>query len=246
MFLTLGQDRVLNMQQNNNGQTGRFTTFGRLLAVTSLCGFFIVGCGGGSGDDTTDTTVVEDSSRFIGEHYSGSGNCSFCHDGLLYNEDKDISIVSAWSTSMMANATRDPYWQAKVASELKRNPQLTDFINDACSRCHAPMANDSIRKEDGVEPEIFGSGFLNPDNAYFEHAMDGVSCTLCHQISDYTDLGTAEGTSGEFVVDIYEDRAERPAYGQYDLPYALPMIEQVEFSFPGTDSPLTTCWAPIR
>jgi hypothetical protein len=41
---------------------------------------------------------------------------------------------------MMANATRDPFWQAKVRSELNRTPELSQAINDKCSRCHAPMA----------------------------------------------------------------------------------------------------------
>ncbi len=217
------------MQLNNNSQTGRFTSFGRLLAVISLSGFFIVGCGGGSGDDSTDTTVVDDSSRFVGEHYSGSGNCSFCHDALTDGVN-DISIVSTWSTSMMANATRDPYWQAKVASELKRNPQLTDFINDACSRCHAPMANDSAIKDD-IEPQIFGLGFLDPDNAYFEHAADGVSCTLCHQIEDGDGDGLPDGgTSGGFVVAEYMNRVDRPAYGEYADPIAEPMQMDVAFT----------------
>ena len=61
---------------------------------------------------------------------------------------------------MMANATRDPYWRAKVASELHRNPSVSDEINDKCSRCHAPMANEAMKKE-GVEVSIFGGGFLN-------------------------------------------------------------------------------------
>jgi hypothetical protein len=226
-FFTLGQDMEQGMQQNNSGQTGKFTAFGRLLAVTSLCGFFIVGCGGGSGDDTTDTTVVEDSSRFIGDYYSGSGNCSFCHDALTDGVN-DISIVSAWSSSMMANATRDPYWQAKVASELKRTPLQDGLINDACSRCHAPMAHDSAIK-DGEVPEIFGQGFLNPANAYFDHAADGVSCTLCHQIEDIN-LGQPEGTSGGFVVAEYTDPVDRPAYGEYSYPIEWPMQNDVAFT----------------
>ena len=68
--------------------------------------------------------------NFVGDHFSGSGNCVQCHDGLVDTKEGEVSIVKNWSTSMMANASRDPYWQAKVASELYRNPSVSDQVND--------------------------------------------------------------------------------------------------------------------
>jgi len=65
---------------------------------------------------------------FEGTHFTGSGRCAECHDDLTDTQGKDISIVENWSSSMMANSTRDPYWRAKVASELHRNPNLSDEI----------------------------------------------------------------------------------------------------------------------
>ena len=44
----------------------------------------------------------------------------------------------------MANVTKAPFWQAKVATELDRNSHLSTLINDTCSKCHAPMANYEI------------------------------------------------------------------------------------------------------
>jgi len=111
--------------------------------------------------------------NFTDPHFSGSGNCSNCHDNLRDTQNNDISIVKDWSSSMMANASKDPYWKAKVASELHRNPNLSDKINDKCSRCHTPMANEAAKKA-GVAPEILGNGFLNPSNPYYDHALDGV------------------------------------------------------------------------
>ena len=194
----------------------------------SLALMLFGGCGGGGGsDDSTDTTDTTEStlvgSTFIGEYYSGSGNCSVCHDGITDSNGNDLSIVTAWSTSMMANAARDPYWQAKIASELKRTPLQADFLNDACSRCHAPMANDSANK-DGVDPQILDEGFLDPDNAYHDPAVDGVSCSLCHQI---TETGSE---SGEYVVDIYTNKVDRPAFGGYLDPIQEPMQVNVEFT----------------
>ena len=62
---------------------------------------------------------------FTSEHFSGSANCTMCHNGLNDQNGLDVSIETDWSSTMMANATRDPFWKAKVRSELNRNPQLS-------------------------------------------------------------------------------------------------------------------------
>lgn len=173
--------------------------------------------------------IAESNPNFIGTHFSGSGNCSQCHDGLSDSQGNDLSIVKNWSTSMMANSTRDPYWRAKVASELHRNPQLSDEINDKCSRCHAPMANDAMKKEN-IPLEILDNGMLNPSHAYYNQALDGVSCTACHQISDNGLLGSLEGFSGKYSILTYSNLVDRPIYGQYSNPVANPMMNQVSFT----------------
>ncbi|MGF1545813.1 MAG: PQQ-dependent sugar dehydrogenase [Thiotrichales bacterium] len=164
---------------------------------------------------------------FIGKHYQGSGTCSLCHNNLKDSAGNDLSLVNAWSSNMMANSARDPYWRAKVAAEIKRNPQLESEINDKCSRCHAPMANDTIRK-DGGPMSILGAGMLNPSSPHFDLAMDGVSCTVCHQIEDTGLLGTEVSNSGNFSVRAYPDtpqeKANRPAFGQY----ADPLVEDMK------------------
>ena len=78
---------------------------------------------------------------FESTHFSGSGNCSSCHDGLRDNRGVDLSIGRAWSATMMAHATRDPVFQAKFASEVKRHPALGPVLSAKCLRCHAPMAS---------------------------------------------------------------------------------------------------------
>ena len=115
-------------------------------------------CGDGSEGDSTSVSIVTtpspvitpppsiSSATFVSEHFSGSGNCAVCHNGIFDENGSDVSIETDWSSSMMANATRDPFWIAKVKSELNRNPDLTDLINDKCSRCHAPMANEEMRR----------------------------------------------------------------------------------------------------
>ncbi len=168
---------------------------------------------------------------FTDSHYSGSGVCSDCHDGLSTTGGEDISIVRHWSNSMMAHAGVDPYWMAKVASELKRNPQLSSVINDKCSRCHLPMANDAASKNaDPIVILAADNGFLDPNNPYYRHAREGVSCTLCHQIAASPDLGTLAGFSGNWRVDTYTTLADRPAYGQYSGVNTLPMRNNVQFT----------------
>jgi len=168
---------------------------------------------------------------FEGKHYSGSGACGVCHNNLIDDNGIDVSIGTAWETSTMANAARDPYWRAKAAATIKNYPHLEHEVNDTCTRCHAPMANDAARK-DSVEPKIFEDGFLNPANEYFDHAMDGVSCSLCHQIQDTGSLGTIASMSGNFTVQELppEERENRPAYAQYTDPVGAYMTANSDFT----------------
>ena len=114
--------------------------------------------------------TLAENTNFTTSHFSGLGNSVTCHDGLTETSGENVSIVRDWATSMMANATKDPFWQAKVATELDRTKNLsTDLsavINDTCSKCHAPMANYEITQVQGGAMTLFGAdGVLNPDHA---------------------------------------------------------------------------------
>jgi len=195
----------------------------------------LTACGGAdtsstADGDSTDATLLPTApgdANFKSMHFSGSGNCVSCHNQLTDEAGADVSIESDWASSIMANSTRDPFWRAKVASEIQRNPALKSVLDDKCSTCHAPMANVEARYE-GSPVELFGNGFLNPQNPYFNHAMNGVSCTACHQIEDNGKLGTLEGFSGEYsIVDL--DSAQRTAFGQYEDPQVNPMLTNTNF-----------------
>jgi hypothetical protein len=127
---------------------------------------------------------------------------------------------------MMANSTKDPFWQAKMATELKRNSHLSPLINDVCTKCHAPMANYEITKVQGGELVLFGQdGLLNPGHALHDAAMNGVSCTVCHQIMDSADLGTLEGSSGNYTIND-----TKTIYGQYSDIFGQPMVNNTGFT----------------
>ncbi len=162
---------------------------------------------------------------FESAHFSGSGNCGVCHNGLRDVEGNDVSLERDWKTTMMANAARDPLWQAKLASELKRNPHLEQTINATCTRCHAPMAN--VESEaDGVDLALFNDGVLDATHPDYDAAMDGVSCTLCHQIQDDGRLGTEDGASGGFSINL----SEKVAYGPGAAPRINPMRNESGFT----------------
>ncbi len=195
----------------------------RQLAAAFFLGclflFTLTACGD-NGNDTSPDNGADDTftlsprssgdPTFTSEHFAGSDICQQCHDGISDAAGKDVSIVVDWSSSMMANSARDPFWLAKVRSELNRNPGLSDLINDKCTRCHAPMANEEIRRSGG-KITLFDDGILNADNSRHNEAMDGVSCTLCHQITDSNLLGTPDAFSGH-----YEINETKAIYGPYD------------------------------
>jgi len=155
---------------------------------------------------------------FTTAHYSGSGVCSACHTGLVDESGADVSNIDHWRSTMMANASKDPVWLAKVSSEVKRTPGLQAIIEDKCVVCHMPMAEEQLKSEGG-QPALFGDGFIAGDNPLHEAAMDGVSCTLCHQIGPQN-LGTQESFSGGYLVDGETQRPERLIYGPYENPIA--------------------------
>lgn len=201
-----------------------------------LCALLILalqGCGEGGGGQAQGKFSLPPASSgdsgFQSTHFAGSNNCVQCHDGITDEAGNDVSIVREWSASTMANATRDPFWKAKVRSELNRNPGLSEVINDKCSRCHAPMANVEADKQS--EPiTLFGEGFLNANHPRHDAAMEGVSCTLCHQIEDIPGLGTADGFSGHFSIASYDNSFEREIYGPYANITADPMINGAGFT----------------
>ena len=171
-------------------------------------------------------TTYAENTNFTTSHFSGSGNCATCHDDLTDTSGENVSIARDWGTSMMANSTKDPFWQAKVATELERNPLLATTINDTCTKCHAPMANYEITKVQGGDITLFGAdGILNPNHALYDAGMNGVSCTVCHQIADDGTLGTLDGFSGHYSIND-----TKTIYGQYSDIFGQPMINNTGYT----------------
>lgn len=165
---------------------------------------------------------------FTTENFVGSSRCAVCHELLTDSQGNDMSISGHWRSTMMANAAKDPLWQAKVSSEVKRNPALKKVIEGKCATCHMPMAwVQSYEK--GQEQLVFDQGFLSPKNDLHTAAMDGVSCSLCHQIRD-ENLGNKKSFSGKFVIDTGNEAPEREIFGPYKNPIEDVMQESVGYT----------------
>jgi hypothetical protein len=148
--------------------------------------------------------------------FVGSGECMACHNGLTTPAGEDVSIGVSWRASIMANSSRDPYWQAGVRREILDHPSAAAEIEHECSICHMPMAHTAARAA-GRRGQIFAHLPIGdspaPESAL---AADGVSCTLCHQIAPDR-LGTPESFTGGFVLAPGGARGERRLFGPYAI-----------------------------
>jgi len=147
--------------------------------------------------------------------FQTSDRCFACHNTLSTPGGEDISIGFSWRPTMMANSARDPYWQAGVRRETLDHPKAKAEIEDECSKCHMPMARFQSRYE-GREGEVFSHLEFGSDDRMDLLAQDGVSCSLCHQITK-DKLGTRESLVGGFVVDTTRPRGEREEYGPFKI-----------------------------
>lgn len=105
-----------------------------------------------------------------------------------------MSLVQDWRVSMMAYSFIDPLWKAKVRSETLRLPDHRATTEKKCARRHAPVAVTEATF-DGAAISIFDDDFVDQHNPYRDLAVQGVSCTLCHQIP-VDNLGTDDSFSG--------------------------------------------------
>ena len=153
-------------------------------------------------------------SSHLGVSFQTSQECMACHNGLTTPSGEDVSIGVSWRASMMAHSSRDPYWQAAVRRETLDHPQHAEAIEDECSICHMPMTTYPARLE-GEHGRIFahlpiGRG----ENASDRLAADGVSCTVCHQITADR-LGARESFTGGYILNAAASGASQPMFGPF-------------------------------
>jgi hypothetical protein len=150
-----------------------------------------------------------------------SEQCGVCHWDLpapasaVSPESQDsIAPYNLWVGTMMANSSRDPYWRAKLRSEVAENRSARALIEDRCLGCHAPMQR--------YEQRMAGQRLRFDELSAL--GLDGVSCTLCHQITQES-LGSAVSFGAGFTIGSVS-----LIYGPHRDPFTMPMRMHTGFT----------------
>lgn len=155
-----------------------------------------------------------------------SDRCVACHNGLITPQGEDISFGTAWQPSMMANAARDPYWQASVRRETLVHASAGPAVENECAACHMPMARFEAKtagRPAGVFANLPSAGPAAAGSPGVPKAMDGVSCSMCHQIlKDH--FGERSSFVAGFAVDTKAPLGERKAFGPFDVDRGLQAV----------------------
>lgn len=161
------------------------------------------------------------------DRFATSRECALCHSNspnataMRDAAGNEIAPFNLWQGTMMANASRDPLWRAVMSAEIAATPDARGVIEDECMRCHAPMASEAQRAQlQDARVDLL----TNTETPVNQLALDGVSCTVCHQI-DPANLGTEESWSGGFVIE-----GGRKIYGPHENPATGPMQAHVNYT----------------
>lgn len=126
------------------------------------------------------------------ENFFSAERCSYCHQ----------DVYNAWKESLHRNAAREPFY--RESADILLNTRGIEFTRH-CESCHTPIALLSGTLTKGV-----GS-----DKAPFTPLdTEGVTCTICHSITQTTLEGTASYTIRPPALLVKEDGT--PIYG--DMP----------------------------
>jgi hypothetical protein len=150
-----------------------------------------------------------------GTVFRTSERCVSCHNGLKTSAGEDISIGFEWRASIMANSSRDPYWQASVRRESIDHPQAKQAIQDECTICHMPAVRMADR-DAGLHTDAFSRFTMQMFPKGDRAAEDGVTCSVCHQI-EKTGLGTDATFVGNVKIAQPDQNGERAEYGPFDI-----------------------------
>lgn len=135
----------------------------------------------------------------------------------------------------------DPYFQAGLRREVIDHPAAAAEIQDECAACHMPMLQRTAHAAGG-RADIFAQLPIRPPSRDARSdessslAADGVSCTVCHQISG-AGLGSRETFNGAFVMRSTPASGARPIFGPFKADRARTTIMRSVSGFEQSESP---------
>ncbi len=153
-----------------------------------------------------------------------SDRCMACHNQLTTPKGQDVSIGIDWRSSLMANSSRDPYWQASIRRESIDHASVSRDVQDECSACHMPITRYEARTHNEKGP-VFDFLPFPAKGKEAAKAEDGVTCSVCHQISKDR-LGTRESFNAEFVINPPVAPNDHPEYGPFIITPGRQLIMQ--------------------
>lgn len=177
------------------------------------------------GSDSTFTGQLPAARRVQAGQFTTAESCGECHsaspnaEALRDSFNDTVAPYDLWSASMMGLSSRDPFWRAMVSAEKASTPEKADFIEQICIHCHAPLG-DLHARANGYQ---INTSTLDSDTELGQLSLDGISCTLCHQMTDQN-FGEPASFTGGFVLND-----QRLIYGPFDDPRAEPMQEALAY-----------------
>jgi hypothetical protein len=170
----------------------------------------LVGCAAQEQSTTAESTNLLEIVLF-----QPSASCAACHQGMKDTLGNDVSNHTEWQSSIMANAARDPYYLASVRMETQKSPQYAEAIEEKCAICHAPMARLSNDAKEESTMMFGAQGILASEHPLFNLAVDGVSCTVCHQIPENPVDNFRH--SSDLAINLDLTASERLIYGAFPI-----------------------------
>jgi hypothetical protein len=183
---------------------GRVAMRIKAIDAAAVALFAVIASGGSSpsrGQNQSDKPSIH-------PQFRTSDRCVACHNGLKTSTGEDISIGFRWSASIMANSSRDPYWQGSVRRESIDHPASQAAIENECSTCHMP-ASHFANQADGRPTQVFSHLPLTTTAKGDRAPADGVTCSVCHQIAP-AGLGTEQTFNGGVAFAQPQKKNERP------------------------------------
>jgi hypothetical protein len=148
--------------------------------------------------------------------FAVSTDCLACHNNLVAPTGEDVSIGASWRGSIMANSARDPYVLASVRREMLDHPSVAAEIQDECAACHMPASQKAAKAAGGHARVFWEDNDAAERRALETMGNDGVSCTVCHQISADR-LGAPDSFNGNFAVAAPLANGRRRAFGPFPV-----------------------------